>query len=98
MTEVAVLMKIPADLLERAQQADLDMEQVFIEALQARLLDRTEEVIAILKRRLTGAALEEALQAVQRGERVLGLHAAGFWMSDDFDDPLPDEFWLGGYP
>jgi prevent-host-death family protein len=19
----------------------------------------------------------------------------GIWMSDDFDDPLPDEFWLG---
>lgn len=29
--------------------------------------------------------------------RVLGLHAntGPFWMSDDFNDPLPDEFWLG---
>jgi len=24
----------------------------------------------------------------------MGLHA-GAWMSDDFDDPLPDEFWFG---
>jgi len=30
-------------------------------------------------------------------KRVLGLHAhLGLaWTSDDFDDPLPDEFWLG---
>lgn len=29
--------------------------------------------------------------------RIPGLHAGepGFWMSDDFDAPLPDEFWLG---
>jgi hypothetical protein len=27
-------------------------------------------------------------------ERVLGAHP-GAWMSDDFDAPLPDEFWLG---
>lgn len=28
--------------------------------------------------------------------RVLGLHAGAIWMSDDFDAPLPDSFWLGG--
>lgn len=27
--------------------------------------------------------------------RVLGLHAGSIQMIDDFDDPLPDEFWLG---
>jgi hypothetical protein len=29
--------------------------------------------------------------------RVLGLHAhlGPHWMSEDFDDELPDEFWLG---
>ena len=27
-------------------------------------------------------------------ERVLGAHP-GAWMSDDFDAPLDDEFWLG---
>ncbi len=27
--------------------------------------------------------------------RVLGLHRGQIWMSDDFDAPLPDEFWLG---
>lgn len=26
---------------------------------------------------------------------VLGLHQGQVWMSDDFDAPLPDSFWLG---
>ncbi|MBL8165181.1 MAG: DUF2281 domain-containing protein [Anaerolineae bacterium] len=31
----------------------------------------------------------------QPKERILGLHPGAIWTSDDFDDPLPDEFWLG---
>lgn len=27
--------------------------------------------------------------------RIAGLNAGMIWTSDDFDDPLPDEFWLG---
>jgi hypothetical protein len=27
--------------------------------------------------------------------RIPGLHAGTTWVSDDFDEPLPDEFWLG---
>ena len=27
--------------------------------------------------------------------RVPGLSRGEIWVSDDFDDPLPDEFWLG---
>ena len=27
--------------------------------------------------------------------RTPGLHRGEIWMSDDFNDPLPDEFWLG---
>ncbi|BAZ15223.1 hypothetical protein NIES4071_70950 [Calothrix sp. NIES-4071] len=28
-------------------------------------------------------------------QRILGLNKAEFWILDDFNDPLPDEFWLG---
>ena len=28
-------------------------------------------------------------------ERVPDLNKGTIWISDDFDDPLPDEFWLG---
>ena len=27
--------------------------------------------------------------------RMPGLHSGQVWMSEDFNDPLPDEFWLG---
>ena len=30
------------------------------------------------------------------GRRVAGRYAGKMWMADDFDAPLPDEFWLGG--
>ncbi|MGD0092477.1 MAG: DUF2281 domain-containing protein [Planctomycetota bacterium] len=28
-------------------------------------------------------------------KRVLGLHRGSAWVSPDFDEPLPDEFWMG---
>ena len=30
-----------------------------------------------------------------RKKRIAGLHEGETWMSDDFDAPLPDEFWGG---
>ena len=27
--------------------------------------------------------------------RVAGLHRGAIWTSDDFDEPLPEEFWTG---
>jgi antitoxin (DNA-binding transcriptional repressor) of toxin-antitoxin stability system len=31
----------------------------------------------------------------QPGERILGLHPGAIQTTDDFDAPLPDEFWMG---
>lgn len=44
----------------------------------------------------TGATLpeSEATEAAPQ-VRVAGLTAGQVWMSDDFNDELPDEFWLG---
>jgi len=30
-----------------------------------------------------------------RKQRIAGLNAGAMRVSDDFDEPLPDEFWLG---
>jgi prevent-host-death family protein len=27
--------------------------------------------------------------------RVAGLHAGAIWTSEDFDEPLPEDFWTG---
>ena len=40
------------------------------------------------------ATIHESKERVKK-KRVLGLHAGSMRMSDDFDAPLPDEFWLG---
>ena len=34
-------------------------------------------------------------QAPRQAPRVAGLHEGQTLISDDFDEPLPDEFWLG---
>lgn len=31
----------------------------------------------------------------KKGKRVAGLNRGTAWVSDNFDAPLPDEFWLG---
>jgi antitoxin (DNA-binding transcriptional repressor) of toxin-antitoxin stability system len=33
--------------------------------------------------------------AGQPKQRIAGLHPGSMRMSEDFDDPLPDSFWLG---
>ncbi len=38
-------------------------------------------------------SVEAALPPGQ--QRVLGLHQGMGWMSEDFNEPLPDAFWLG---
>jgi hypothetical protein len=43
-------------------------------------------------------AQAEAEQPQERKPVNLGQFRGQIWMSDDFDDPLPDEFWLGGHP
>ena len=34
-------------------------------------------------------------QPSQPKQRIAGLHAGQGWVSDDFDNELPDSFWLG---
>ncbi len=33
--------------------------------------------------------------SAQPQQRVAGLHRGAAWVSEDFDQPLPDEFWMG---
>ncbi len=35
------------------------------------------------------------VQSPPREQRIPGLHKGVFQVSPDFDDPLPDAFWLG---
>lgn len=55
-----------------------------------RLLDKIELEEG---REITVMLMEEPPKNL--GKRTPNLHRGVFEMSDDFDDPLPDEFWLG---
>jgi prevent-host-death family protein len=44
--------------------------------------------------RLVPAEAESVDDAPPR-KRIAGLNRGSIWVSDDFDEPLPDEFWLG---
>ena len=39
--------------------------------------------------------IQESKKSQKKKKRVLGLHPGSMRMSDDFDAPLPEEFWLG---
>lgn len=95
MSDKTFVVELPEDLLERATAAHLDLRQLFIETLEQNLPAVDSEIVEIIMRRLTATKLNEALQSVRKGERVFGLHAGAITVSDDFDDPLPDSFWLG---
>ncbi|NJK76598.1 MAG: DUF2281 domain-containing protein [Oscillatoriales cyanobacterium RU_3_3] len=42
------------------------------------------------------AFLRQRSAGVSKKKRIPGLHKENaYWMADDFDVPLPDEFWLG---
>ena len=71
---------------------DLQTTPTDIESLLAQLTPDTE---IILTRGELPIARLTPLEGSNSSPRRFGLHAGTIWMSDDFDDPLPDEFWLG---
>lgn len=67
-----------------------EVEPRFSELL--RLLNNGTEII--LTKKDVPVARLTPVEPVKK-ERIPGLHAGTIWTSDDFDAPLPEEFWLG---
>ena len=66
-------------------------ENVSIQAVIA--LTRNGDEVVIEENGEPLARVTPVAKSVQTGPRVFGLGAGKTWMSDDFDDELPDEFW-----
>lgn len=99
MSDVPYVVHIPADLIERAKTAHLNLDQVVITALEKVLNSR--ERFSAQQRLLTPEEIDqlvaESAARIASGKvqvRKLGMHAGQGWISDDFDDPLPDDFWF----
>jgi hypothetical protein len=54
----------------------------------------SDEQKRIVQEHLAESAVAGA-DAKPKKSRKLDLHPGAFQPTDDFDDPLPDEFWLG---
>ena len=67
--------------------------QEIIEELP-RLSPEERDRVAKALQDLTKENGAHAPQPVEQ-ERRPDLHPGAWWIADDFDDPLPDSFWLG---
>ena len=70
-----------------------DMQQRLPELLS--MVSRGSTII-IEKRNRPCARLEGIYSAHKPGKRIAGLNRGEIQVDDDFDSPLPDEFWLAG--
>jgi antitoxin (DNA-binding transcriptional repressor) of toxin-antitoxin stability system len=70
-----------------ARTIDIRNEQTDLADLLALIAEGTEVL-------LTDGGTPVAL-LVPVGKRVAGLHAGAIWTSEDFDEPLPEEYWTG---
>lgn len=68
------------DLLARARRGD-----------EVIIAEDDKPVVRLVR----AEAASGAAQPAPAQKRVFGLHRGQIWVSEDFDDPLPDEFWLG---
>ncbi|MFM8308943.1 MAG: DUF2281 domain-containing protein [Microcystis aeruginosa] len=59
-----------------------------INKLQEIPLDKQKQILEYVE-----ALTEEKEPSSPPKKRVFGLHQGKIWMSDDFNQPLPDNFW-----
>jgi antitoxin (DNA-binding transcriptional repressor) of toxin-antitoxin stability system len=74
------------------QTIEVQQTQTYLRELLG-LVDKGIEII--LTQGNTPVARLVPIAASSAVARVAGLHPGAIWMSRDFDEPLPDEFWLG---
>lgn len=73
--------------------------EALLKVLQKLTPDRQKQVFdfaefLVQRQEKENGSLTNAVDSQPR-PRLLGLHTGQVWISEDFDEPLPDEFWLG---
>jgi len=57
-----------------------------------KLLDSGDEVVIV---RANGPEIRLVVQSEKKRERIFGLHEGDFYMSEDFNDSMPEGFLMG---
>jgi hypothetical protein len=96
MSDVVFTIKLPEELAAKAKAANVEIQSFLIASLERKLYD---EMAASTPNRMP--TREEVEAEIRKSEvriasgiyplRTFGLNKGTTWMSDDFDDPLPDE-------
>jgi antitoxin (DNA-binding transcriptional repressor) of toxin-antitoxin stability system len=77
-----------------AKQISVQQKDKNLEELLTLVREGAEVVIMQGDKSVARITPIEEPTEVSQGPRVPGLFP-GIWMSEDFDEPLPDEFWFG---
>jgi Protein of unknown function (DUF2281) len=74
----------------------VEIPEHVLTALQFLTPEQRQQVFDLVEGLAQEKNLDDQPQAPQpKKQRVFGQYAGKIWMSDDFDDPLSDSFWLG---
>lgn len=77
---MTVMLELPPDLEER---------------LRAEAVQTGQEAEALLQQKVRQMLSAAPAMPTAASPRVAGLNRGQIWVSEGFDVPLPDEFWLG---
>lgn len=67
-------------------------KQIDVKEAQARLQELLSQITSGVEWIITDGITPSA-RLVPVSARVAGLHTGAIWTSQDFDEPLPEEFW-----
>ncbi|MEH1768900.1 MAG: DUF2281 domain-containing protein [Nostoc sp.] len=73
----------------------ITLPETFLAQLQTLPPEQIQQVIDFVEFLNRKYVSSQPSQSVVKQARVLGLHQGMGWISEDFNDLLPDEFWTG---
>lgn len=73
----------------------ITLPETFLAQLQALPPEQIQQVIDFVEFLNRKYVSSHSSQSMVKPPRVLGLHQGMGWIREDFNDPLPDNFWTG---
>ena len=80
--------------IEEAQQQFVQLLAMASQGAEV-VITQSEKPFVRLLPAVEALPFAQAEAQAETPQRIAGLHRGMIWVSDDFDDPLPDSFWLG---
>ena len=102
MSDKPLVVPLPEELIEAVTARHINIRAVVEKALRSELDELSqwgsasltfEQKESLLRQLLPPERLAEGLRLLNERKPIPGLLAGKGWMSEDFDDPLPDKEW-----